>query len=160
MRIWDTDTGNLRHTLRGRLVRSVAWSPRDNYLATASKNGTVRIWDTDTGTLQHTLRDDMKEVTSVIWSPDGGHLAAVSDDDVVRIWFITRNHDINMAQALFIYYITKTRQVSVAQDTEFIQSLPSSVIVWIKQNMPKIIKKAKNYHVPQSEEASSSNEKR
>jgi WD40 repeat protein len=58
-------------------VWSVAFSPDDQQLASASDDGTVKIWNAVTGQCLRTLEGR---------SPDGQHLASASDDRTVKIW--------------------------------------------------------------------------
>ena len=55
--VWDTTTGQPLHTLTGHTdwVRSVAYAPDGQTLATASDDTTAIIWDTTTGQPLHTL---------------------------------------------------------------------------------------------------------
>jgi WD40 repeat protein len=68
-------------------VYSVAFSPDDRLLATASSEGLreggafvseVRLWNPDTGELQKTLTERSEGVLSVAFSPDGRTLAGVT----------------------------------------------------------------------------------
>jgi len=71
-RIWDTQTGTPKHTLKGHAgwIFDVSWSPDGEKLATCSKDKTIRIWDPKTGKqigsafLGHTL-----PVLSLAWEP-------------------------------------------------------------------------------------------
>lgn len=46
IKIWDTETGGLTHTLAGHRasVRAVAWSPKGQSLASAAMDNTCRMW--------------------------------------------------------------------------------------------------------------------
>jgi WD40 repeat protein len=48
VRIWDTVSWKLRHTLRGHVsfVLSLAFSPDSRRLASGSRDHTMKIWDT------------------------------------------------------------------------------------------------------------------
>ena len=54
IRIWNTVTGNLLHTLKTDAV-AIHFAPNGKYLASAIKGGTVHIWNVSTGKLVHTL---------------------------------------------------------------------------------------------------------
>ena len=67
-------------------VKSVAFSPNGERVASGSENNTVRIWDAATGKLQRELQGHGDSVTSVAFSPNGERVASGSDDRTVRIW--------------------------------------------------------------------------
>src|SRR2546421_2476833 len=83
--LWDTNTGNIRHTLEGNFNFSLAWSPDGTMLAT----GDIRflfLWNTKTGELLAELKTPTKSNKSIAWSPDGKVLASGSDDGSIRLW--------------------------------------------------------------------------
>jgi WD40 repeat protein len=57
-------------------VRDVAFSPDGKYLASASRDGSVRLWDVATGKEIRRLADDLREFWAVAYSPDGKYVAA------------------------------------------------------------------------------------
>ena len=91
VRLWDTDTGVLRHTLDPRdnshWSGSMAFSPDGRTLATAHLNldeppNTVHLWDVAAGTLRHTLTDYSARIlkdyrAGILFSPDGRTLATI-----------------------------------------------------------------------------------
>ena len=115
-RIWDTDSGTPKHTLKGHTgwVLSVNWRPDGKQLATCSMDKTVRIWDPETGKpFGQELKGHAKWVLAAAWEPyhreylrlsgrrcafanysrsvwrDGtARLASVSKDGTCRIWLV------------------------------------------------------------------------
>jgi WD40 repeat protein/predicted Ser/Thr protein kinase len=87
VRIWDLETGNMVRQLIGhqQAVTAVAYSPDGQYLATGSRDRTVKIWNAVTGeeirTLTHT-----NDVQAVAFSPDGRYLASAGRDKTVKLW--------------------------------------------------------------------------
>jgi WD40 repeat protein len=74
------------HTLAGHshFVLSVAYSPDGEYLASCSKDSTVKEWEAKSGKLLHTVKHP-GEMSSLSYFPDGKYLAACSYDGSVII---------------------------------------------------------------------------
>ena len=70
------------------LVRSVAFSPNGQTLASGSDDTTVRLWQVSDGTLLSTLKGHTDWVRSVAFSPDGQTLASGSTDGIVQLWWV------------------------------------------------------------------------
>jgi WD40 repeat protein len=69
-----------------REVRSVAFSPDGQTLASASDDNTIKLWDAPNQKLIATLAGHTQEVFSVIFSPDGQTLASGSYDNTIKLW--------------------------------------------------------------------------
>jgi WD40 repeat protein len=78
----------LRQMLTGHTdyIRSVAWSPDGQTLASGSNDHTIRLWDAQTGRALQTLTGHSGYVISVAWLPDGHTLATGSNDETLRLW--------------------------------------------------------------------------
>ncbi|MFG3343854.1 trypsin-like peptidase domain-containing protein [Streptomyces sp. NPDC048018] len=69
-------------------VRTVAFSPDGETLATVGDDHTMRLWDVATGKAR-IFRKLTNEVYSASFSPDGRTLATGDADDTVRLWNTT-----------------------------------------------------------------------
>ncbi len=86
----DAATEELVHTLTGYTepVRSMAFSPDGNTLASGSDDQTIRLWDIETGQLKREFTAHTAGVNSVAFSPDGKILASGGGwtDKIIRLW--------------------------------------------------------------------------
>ena len=74
-------------------VQSVAWSPKGNYIASASSDRTVQVWDATTGNTIFTYPGHTDTVYTVAWSPDGLRIASGSWDGTVQLWDTTTGNN-------------------------------------------------------------------
>jgi WD40 repeat protein len=87
-RVWETETGNPLHVLKGHedRVRSAVFSPDGKRIVTASSDRTARVWETETGNQLHVLKGHEDVLRSAVFSPDGKRIVTASDDRTARVW--------------------------------------------------------------------------
>ena len=74
-------------------IDDIAFHPNGRFLATASRDGTVRLWDLENG--QEALKlNEFGPVESIDFSPDGRQLATATAAGTVRIWEIISGREI------------------------------------------------------------------
>lgn len=88
IKIWDTTSGQLLHTLIGHshMVHSMVWSPDGQFLASGSSDATIRLWNYRTGKAVRILEGHTSSIVCISIAPNGSLLASKSHDGTVRCW--------------------------------------------------------------------------
>ncbi|GAB1538843.1 hypothetical protein NUACC21_15070 [Scytonema sp. NUACC21] len=86
--LWEVANMNQIITCNGHTawVRSLAFSPNGQILASGSNDRTVRLWNVHTGQCLKTLQGHTSWVQSLAFSPDGQILASGSNDQTIKLW--------------------------------------------------------------------------
>jgi WD40 repeat protein/tRNA A-37 threonylcarbamoyl transferase component Bud32 len=86
--LWEPRSGERLRTLEGHTssVIGVAFSPKEEVLASVSRDSTVILWDILTGERLRTLKGHTSQVYTVAFSPNGEILASGSIDETVILW--------------------------------------------------------------------------
>lgn len=88
VRLWDAQSGELRHTLSGITegVESMTFSPNNQVLHVVAMDNTLTLWEVATGKLRKTAADHRKTIWPVAVSPDGAWVASgTRNRKVVRL---------------------------------------------------------------------------
>jgi platelet-activating factor acetylhydrolase IB subunit alpha len=64
----------------------VCFIPPGDYLASCSRDNSIKIWEAATGYCVKTIEGHVDWVRCIVASPDGKYLASGSNDHSVRIW--------------------------------------------------------------------------
>jgi dipeptidyl aminopeptidase/acylaminoacyl peptidase len=75
-------------------VFHVTWSPDGKWIATASRDRTVKLWDAASGRVVRTFTGHGNAVYSTAFSPDGMLLASGSGDRTVRLWDVATGREV------------------------------------------------------------------
>ncbi len=67
-------------------VRSIAWSPDGNYVATAGNDETVQIWNPSNARRVSLCSGHSASVYAVHWASESSYLATASADKTVMLW--------------------------------------------------------------------------
>jgi len=93
IRIWDLKTGKNINSLYGHTsdISSLALSPDDSYLASASWDKTIKIWDWKEGKLKRTLKGHRSWIRHIIFHPQDNYLISASGDNrmeeyAIKVW--------------------------------------------------------------------------
>ena len=87
IRVWDGETGQLRHTLLGHQSLTSGMVLKNNILVSGNADSTVKIWDILSGQCLHTLAGPNKHqsaVTSLQFNTK--FVITSSDDGSVKLW--------------------------------------------------------------------------
>jgi len=67
-------------------ITSISFSPGGDYIATGSRDHTIKIWKFNEKAILETLEGHVTPVTSVEFTSDGKYLISVSEDKKVKFW--------------------------------------------------------------------------
>ena len=71
-------------------IEAVAWSPSGRFIASGSRDRSIRVWSARSGRCVAEMKAHQGSVFCVAWSPNEKMLASGSEDTTVRIWDVTR----------------------------------------------------------------------
>lgn len=67
-------------------VKSIAFSPDGQILATSNTQPVVKLWQVATGKCVQVMKGHGSRIWSIVFSPDGQILASGSEDGTIRLW--------------------------------------------------------------------------
>ncbi len=95
VRIWDTATGQVLHTLpHPARLNYATFSPDGALLVSCSEDETVRLWDVRTAAALHSFKGHTGDTWCAAFSPDGKRLASGSVDRTVKLWDVATGEEL------------------------------------------------------------------
>jgi WD40 repeat protein len=94
--LYDRTTGMVRSRLSGHrgAVRSAAFAPNGEILATGGADGSIRLWNPVTGMQLGAFEGHSGTVNAVCFSPNNQRMASGGDDGTVRLWNISERKEL------------------------------------------------------------------
>lgn len=90
VKIWNLQQGSLtpfRNLANASLlVRSIAFSPNGQTIATGTAEGQIKLWQVNTGKELPGLPGHTKQVSALAYSPDGQTIVSGGIDNTIKIW--------------------------------------------------------------------------
>jgi len=88
----------------GKEVRSIAFRPSGEILASGSYDQTVRLWDIRSGEYLKTWQGHNSSFDSVAFSPLGEIFASTGYDETVRLWDIHTGECLQICRVIRVGY--------------------------------------------------------
>lgn len=109
-------------------IRTVAWSPNGQYIASAGTDKTVVIRHVSSGTLVYAFHGHTDELWSIAWSPDSKYIASGGLDRTVQLWEATTGY----SRGVYMGHSEPVRAVAWSADGKYIASAgdDKTVQVW------------------------------
>ncbi|KAI5701559.1 hypothetical protein M8J76_017263 [Diaphorina citri] len=87
IRVWEAESGNLRHTLMGHQSLTSGMELRNNILVSGNADSTVKVWDIVSGQCLQTLSGRNKHQSAVTCLQFNSRFVITSSDDgTVKLW--------------------------------------------------------------------------
>ena len=126
----DRRSRTLIHTLNANkgLVRALAVSPHEDFLASAHADGTLTIWDLRIPRLVRILSGHQGEVRGLTFTPDSRYLVSGGYDETVRIW----NTENGLEEKRLQGYLRWVNRLDFSPDGQYLAgtTLTGTVYLW------------------------------
>ncbi|MGH2497943.1 MAG: protein kinase domain-containing protein [Ktedonobacteraceae bacterium] len=109
-------------------IRTIAWSPDGQYIASAGTDKTVVVRDISSGVVVYAFHGHTDELWSVSWSPDSKYVASSGLDRTVHVWEATTGY----SQTVYMEHQEPVRSVAWSPDGKYLASAgdDKTVQIW------------------------------
>jgi platelet-activating factor acetylhydrolase IB subunit alpha len=98
-----------------------------DFLASGSRDKTIKIWDAKHGKCLATLIGHDNWVTDLCFHPNGKYLLSVSDDKSMRMWDLLSGRCHRKLQNIHAHFVTS---IAIKQKTVVTGSVDQTIKVW------------------------------
>ncbi|XP_034217292.1 autophagy-related protein 16 isoform X1 [Prunus dulcis] len=97
IKMWDTNTGQLNHTLHGCIgsVLDITITHDNRSIIAASSSNKLYAWDVRSGRVRHTLTGHMDKVCAVDVSNSSRHVVSAAYDRTIKVWDLQKGYCTN-----------------------------------------------------------------
>lgn len=98
IKMWDTNTGSLSHTLYGSLgsVLDLTITHDNRSVIAASSSNNLYVWDVSSGRVRHTLTGHTDKVCAVdVSKVSSRHVLSAAYDRTIKVWDLNKGYCIN-----------------------------------------------------------------
>ena len=98
IKMWDTNTGSLSHTLYGCLgsVLDLTITHDNRSVIAASSSNNLYVWDVSSGRVRHTLTGHTDKVCAVdVSKVSSRHVLSAAYDRTIKVWDLNKGYCIN-----------------------------------------------------------------
>jgi len=127
VRVWNLAKKEVVHVMRehSHFVECLAFSPAvlstytspegkvykgqavpGNFLASGSRDKTIKIWETATGVCIATLVGHDNWIRGLVWHPSGKYIISVSDDKSIKVWDISNGRAIKTINDAHTHFVS------------------------------------------------------
>jgi len=143
--IWETDSGEELGQLYGHTdaIEALAFSPDGKFLASGSRDKTVRIWNISNGQTVRSLTGHPKEIRSVVFSANGQIIASGDEYGNIRLWNFATGRLVRALQSSdridLLGFNTDDRTfVSVSRETvKLWRTMDGKLLQTVKRSAPR-----------------------
>jgi len=132
VKVWDLTGAEPKCVLslggHTRMIRAVAFSADDKFIASADNDGLIVLRHGDTGKVVHTLKGHRAGVTDLCFRKDGLRLASASMDKTIVIWDLVSGKSVQTLEA----HTAPVRAVRFTRDERRVLSAgdDKTIIIW------------------------------